>query len=62
MESNLQFDTSDKRLSGVDIKKRMQQIRFTTEFVMSKDDANKLIQDKLARWKHPKLTDRVSEV
>ena len=39
----------------------MQQIRFTTEFVMSKDEANKHIQDKIDRWQHYSLAYKVGK-
>lgn len=36
----------------IDLKKRMQQIRFTTEFTLSEDQAKRLMQDKFERYKN----------
>ena len=39
-------------MKKIDLKKRMQQIRFTTEFTLSEDQAKRLMQDKFERYKN----------
>ena len=47
--------------SKTDIRKKMQEIRFTTEFCMNEDQYQKLIREKVERNERFHLRDKVQE-
>lgn len=47
--------------SKTDIKRQMQEIRFTTEFCLNEDQLQRLIREKIERNERFKLSDKVQE-
>ena len=47
--------------SKTDIKKKMQEVRFTTEFCMNEDQYQKLIRDKIERNERLYLSNKMKE-